>query len=84
MEQAESENPVEQADQSQMVPKMEGSPTEHIKMEHQVPQSSNPNTSLSSGQESLIGVPSSTQAWIKNHKKSKRKISKNFWEIFLW
>ena len=67
-----------------MVPKMEGSPTEHIKMEHQVPQSANPNTSLSSGPESLIGVPSGStgtpQAKILKYKKYvfyKKKNKKN-------
>ena len=67
-----AETVVPEQDTTQMVPKMEGSPTEHIKMEHQVPQSANPNTSLSSGPESLIGVPSGStgtpQAKIKKYK----------------
>jgi len=46
--------PSDQHEGQQMVPKMEGSPQEQIKMEHQVPQSQ--NTSLgSAGHESLSG-----------------------------
>ena len=43
--------PTDHGEGSQMVPKMEGSPTEQIKLEHQVPQSQ--NTSLGSGHDSL-------------------------------
>ena len=49
-----------------MVPKMEGSPTEQIKLEHQVPQSQ-VNTSLGSGTDSLsLTAPLPTESPTQN------------------
>ncbi|CBY20022.1 unnamed protein product [Oikopleura dioica] len=48
-----------ETEQAQMVPKMENSP-DQVKMEHQVPSGSNPNSSLNSAENSLIGANTSS------------------------